>query len=105
MLMPIDSRATVAAGVLLALAGCSGPSEREYKNRKELEALLTAIVLKDPKELEKDAQRIDQRHDSGELSDASYRELWEIITKARARDWDAAEKRAYQFRERHPFFR
>ena len=56
--------------VLLLLAGCGEPSVRELKNRRELEALLTAISLKNKKELDKDIQRIEERHASGELSDA-----------------------------------
>ena len=78
---------------------------RELKNRRELEALLTAISLKNQKELDKDIQRIDERHASGELSDASYKDLGEIIKKARGGDWAGAEKRAYELRESKPFFR
>jgi hypothetical protein len=96
----------VVAAMVLALAGCSGePSERELKNRRELEALLTAVSLKDRKELERDARRIEDRHASAELSDAPYRTLQQIIEKARAGDWGAAEKRAYELREATPFFR
>jgi hypothetical protein len=93
------------AGLLVTLAGCSGePSERELKNRRELEALLTAVSLKNQKELDRDAGRIEARHTSGELSDAPYRTLQEIIKKARDGDWAAAEKQAYEFRQSTPFF-
>jgi hypothetical protein len=95
---------TVLVGLGLILAGCGEPSHRELKNRGELEALLTAVSLKNTKELENDAKRIGDRHDSGELSDSNYRALSEIIEKARSGDWTEAEKRAYQFREQHPFF-
>jgi hypothetical protein len=88
------------------LAGCSAePSERELKNRRELEALLTAVSLKNKKELDRDARRIEDRHASGELSEAPYRTLQEIISKAQAGDWRAAEEQAYEFREASPFFR
>jgi hypothetical protein len=90
----------------LALAGCSGePTERELKNRRELEALLTAVSLKDKKELARDARRIEDRRASGELSEAPYRTLRQIVDKARAGEWAAAEEQAYQFREESPFFR
>ncbi len=86
-------------GSLLALAGCGGePSEREVQNARAFEALLTAVSLKNPKELENDARLIDQRHDAGELSEGKYQEIQEIVKKARARDWAGAEKRAYEFR-------
>jgi hypothetical protein len=90
----------------MVLAGCSGePSERELKNRRELEALLTAVSLKNKKELDRDARRIEERRASGELSEAPYRALQAIIEKARAGDWGAAEEQAYRFREASPFFR
>ncbi len=90
----------------LLLTGCGGePSVRELKNRRELEALLTAISLKNQKELDKDIERIEERHASGELSDGSYKDLREIIMKAQAGDWAGAEKQAYEMRESKPLFR
>ncbi len=95
----------VAASLLLALNGCGEPSARELKNRQELEALLTAVSLKNKVELEKDAQRLEARHQAGDLSETSLTDLRGIITQARAGDWSGAEKAAYEFRERHPYFR
>jgi hypothetical protein len=89
----------------LSLAGCGEPSVRELKNRRELEALLTAISLKNKKELDKDIKRIDDRYASGELSDDGFKDLREIIKKAEAGDWGGAEKQAYALRESKPFFR
>jgi hypothetical protein len=91
--------------VLLALAGCGEPSLRELENRRELEALLTAISLKNKKELDRDIKRIDDRHASGELSDDSYKDLQEIVKKAQAGDWTGAEKQAYELRESKPYFK
>ena len=93
------------AGCSLMLAGCGEPSNRELKNRQEFEALLTAVSLKNKSELEKDARRIDDRHVSGELSDDGYQDLQAIIIKARDGKWGEAEKQAYEFRERRPYFR
>jgi hypothetical protein len=92
-------------GLAISNAGCGQPSEREYKNRRELEAVLTAVSLKNPRELEKDARRLEDRHDSGELSDASHQELMKIVKTARAGDWATAERLAYEFRESNPFFK
>ncbi len=94
----------LAIAVGLTLAGCGEPSEREYKNRRELEALLTAITLRNKNELDRDMRRIEERHDAGELSDASHKDLQEIIQKAQAGDWGEAEKEAYLLRESKPFF-
>jgi hypothetical protein len=89
--------------LLCTVAGCE-PSLRELENRRELEALLTAVSLKSKKELAVDVKRIDGRHNSGGLSDASYHDLQEIIRKAEAGDWAGAEKQAYELREAKPYF-
>ena len=99
-----QSRRALLVWLALSLAGCGEPSVRELKNRRELEALLTAISLKNKKELDKDIQRIEERHTSGELSDDGYKDLREIIKKAQAGDWGGAEKLAYELRELKPFF-
>jgi hypothetical protein len=99
------SRTALLVSLVLSLAGCGEPSVRELKNRRELEALLTAISLKNKKELDKDIQRIEERHASGELSDESYKDLQAIAKKAQAGDWGGAEKQAYELRESKPFFK
>ena len=95
------SRSGLALLLTLSLAGCGGePTEREVKNARAFEALLSAVSLKNKAEVEKDARVIDDRHASGELSDANYAVLREVVDKARAGDWSAAEARAYAFRAR-----
>jgi hypothetical protein len=92
-------RATVLAGLVATLLGCGRePSQRELKNAKAFEALLTAVSLHSQKELEKDAKYIEERHTAGELSESNYKAIQGIIEKARAQDWEGAEKRAYEFR-------
>jgi hypothetical protein len=97
-------------GLVTTLPGCGGePSEREVKNAQAFEALLTAVSLKNPHELESDAKLIDERHAAGDLSDENHNQLAEIINKARAKDWHAAQTQAYQFRaqfgDRGSFFK
>ncbi len=99
----------VLAGAML-ISGCGGePTEREIKNARAFESLLTAISLKHEKEVENDARIIDERHAAGEISAGKYKELAVIIAKARAKDWAEAEKRAYEFRaqfgDRGSFFK
>jgi hypothetical protein len=87
-------------GLAAVLTGCGGePSERELQNARAFEALLTAVSLRHDVEVENDARMIDLRHASGELSDEKYRELGEVIARARAKDWTGAQKRAYEFRK------
>ena len=92
------------ACLLILLAGCGGPSAEQRENRKAFEYLLTAVSLKNAKELEKDARRIEKRHAAGRLSDSRLRDLQKIIEKARAGNWGEAERMAYEFREAQPFF-
>jgi hypothetical protein len=98
-------RTSLLASLLIMVTGCGEPSVRELENRRELEALLTAVSLKNKKELDRDMQRIDDRHASGVLSDDSYKDLEEIVKKARAGDWGRAERQAYELRESKPFFK
>jgi hypothetical protein len=108
-----DPLAALAAGLValtLLPAGCGrGPSPQEVQNARAFEALLTAVSLKDAGEVERDARAIDERHTSGKMSDGKYREIAEVIARARAKDWAAAEKRAYEFRaqfgDRGAYFR
>ena len=102
---PRHERTTLLGGLLIMLIGCGEPSLRELENRRELEALLTAVSLKNTKELDRDAKRIDDRHISGELSDSGYKDLQAIVKKAQAGDWAGAEKQAYGLRESNPFFK
>jgi hypothetical protein len=86
--------------VIAILPGCGGePSHREVENARAFEALLTAVSLKHIKEVENDAKVIQSRYEAGDLSDANYRELGQIIEKARAHDWAGAERQAYDFRK------
>ncbi len=77
----------VRFSALLALAGvlvgCGGePTGREVKNAQAFEALLTAISLKNPKEVEGDAKLIEERHTAGEISEGKYKELAALISES-----------------------
>jgi hypothetical protein len=103
-------RWALLAGLAAPLSGCGGePTPREVQNARAFEALLTAVSLKHEREVEQDAQLIDQRHAAGEISEEKYRQLGEILAKARAKDWAGAETRAYEFRsqcgDRGSFFK
>ena len=93
-----STRVLVVFGLMVTFVGCGEPSRREVDNARAFEAVLTSITMTNAKELEKNATRIEQRHEAQDLSDARYKVLREIIEKARAKDWVAAEKQAYEFR-------
>jgi hypothetical protein len=97
------------AGIALLLGllatGCSAPSEVDRDNRRLLDAILTAITMKNSIWLEDDARLAETRHSAGQLADADYAPLVSIIEKARLGDWQAAENLGYQFRKERPFVR
>lgn len=92
--------------VLISLSGCSrGRTREELLNRKVLDAILTAITLRNLPELERDVKLLDERRAAGQISQPHYKMLQEIVAAARCDDWSAAEDQLYQFREAHPFVR
>lgn len=92
----------VAAAALVA-AGCGQPTETTRDNRRLLDAILTAVVIRNPEELAKDKQLLDAREEAGLLSAESHAAIQEAIDMAQANDWDAAERELYDIRERIPF--
>lgn len=89
--------------VLAVLASGCGPTQSDRDNRRALDAILTAITIKNARLLEESAARAKVRHDAGQLTDKEYQGIEAFIDKARARDWSGAEKDAYEFRKKHPF--
>ncbi len=91
--------AVLVVVLAITFAGCGGePSQREIQNARAFEALLTAVSLKNEAEFDRDAELIEQRQASGDISASNYGQIKEIIEKGRAKDWAGAEKRAYEFR-------
>ncbi len=68
-----------------------------------VDAILTAITMKNADWLEEDAQLAEQRHQDGHLTDDEYEQMSSLIEIARTGDWPAAEKQGYEFRKKHPF--
>ncbi len=94
---------TVLLGSAIVVGGCSPPSVGERDKRRLLDALLTAITMKNADWLEDDAALAEAWLQVGHLTDEEYRELQSIIETARSGNWAGAEKEAYDFRRRHPF--
>jgi len=100
-------RTTQLCSTWLALAllagGCRGPTQEDRDNRRVLDAVLTAITIKNTRLLEEDAKRARARHEAGQLTDEEYQGMEALINKARGGDWSGAEKDGYEFRKKHPF--
>jgi len=89
----------------LIVAGCSAPTEVDRDNRRLLDAILTAITMKNVEWLEEDAVLAEKRNSAGQLPDADYEELLLLIEKGRSGDWKTAEEQGYEFRKQHPYVR
>lgn len=89
----------------LAACGCSGPSEADRHNRRLVDAILTAITMKNVNWLDDDAALAESGLAAGELAEEDYEELLAIIDLAREGNWQAAEKTGYEFRQAHPYVR
>ena len=83
--------------------GCHSPTETDRDNRRLLDAILTAIAMKNEKWLEDDAKLAEQRHSDGQLTNWEHARLVAIIEKGRSGDWQSAEQLGYTFRKAHPF--
>lgn len=93
----------LALGIVLLVSGCSRPVPVLRDNRRVLDAILTAITLKNQRLLEEDAELARSRFAAGQLTADEYHGMEEVIRKARAGDWSGAERDGYAFRDRHPF--
>lgn len=76
----------------LALAiGCSPPAVAPA-NQELTVTLRTAISARNTEWLAKNAELIEQRHASGEMSDDEYHAFRAIVTKAEEGNWEGAER-------------
>jgi hypothetical protein len=94
---------SILLGLVVLASGCRGPTQEDRDNRRVLDAILTAITIKNPRLLVDNAKRAKARHEAGQLTDEQYQGMEAIINKARGGDWSGAEKEGYEFRNRHPF--
>jgi hypothetical protein len=93
-------------GIAVLASGCDGrPIPILRDNRRVLDAILTAITLKNARLLEEDAELAKTRLAAGQLTADEYAGMEAVIRKARAGDWAGAEREGYAFREKHPFIK
>lgn len=93
--------AFVALG--LFAGGCGKPTETVRDNRRLLDAVLTAVTIRNLDELAKDKKLLDARKEAGHLSAESHSTIQRAIDLAQAKDWTTAERELYDFRGRVPF--
>jgi hypothetical protein len=101
--MKTVTRWSILLALTLLASGCRGPTQEDRDNRRALDAILTAITMKNSRLLEESANRARGRRDAGQLTDEEYQGMEAIVAKARAGDWASAENDGYEFRKKHPF--
>ncbi len=87
----------------LVASGCGRPNETVRDNRRLLDAILTAVTIRNAEELANDEELLETRHAAGELSAESYAEIHRAIELAQSNDWEGAERELYEYRNRVPF--
>lgn len=90
----------LAAPLILAVAGCYRPPQVAEDNLELISALRTAFSTRSTKRLDDNQRVLNERHAAGELSDAELAAFSELITMARAGDWEKAEQRVVTFQRR-----
>ena len=75
----------------LTFASCSAPRVAP-DNLRLTASLRTAISTRQAEWLEQNVSAIEARKTAGEMSDAEYDAFQSIIAKAKAGEWEAAEK-------------
>lgn len=92
----MNAKSTLAVALLLAAAGLSGCGRPQVapKNLHLTASLRTALSAQNSEWLDQNAEVIDERHQSGEMSDEEYEAFQTILEEARAGNWREAEEEA-----------
>lgn len=89
----------LAVSLCLFATGCGSRPQVASGHRKLIESVLTAVSARNPQLLEENARLIGRLGDRGELTAAEQQTFEDIIARARAGDWAAAENEAYALRD------
>ncbi|MDG3005727.1 hypothetical protein [Paludisphaera mucosa] len=97
---PLRRSAILLVAVLSASApGCSRGTQLSGENRELIVSLATAVSTREPKWLEENVALIEKRRAEGHCPDAEYAALKDVVAKAKAGQWDAAQEAAYALRD------
>ncbi|MDX1944839.1 MAG: hypothetical protein SFU86_05470 [Pirellulaceae bacterium] len=90
-------------GILLILAGgfvgCSRPPAVEFDNLPLIASLRTACSARNEQWLAGVAKAVEQRHGAGKMSADEREHFTKLIEMAQSGEWEAAERRAFQFEQ------
>jgi hypothetical protein len=85
----------------LLVSGCGAPPQigPEKDALKAVEALYTAVSLRDETLVADCVARLKTLHDGGKLPDAAFRSLEAIVEETKAGDWEPSQERLIRFME------
>jgi hypothetical protein len=91
----------IFAFLVLAFAGCgSQPQIGEDRDTfKAVDALYTAVSLRDPKLVDQCEARLKGLHDGSKIPDDAFSSLESIIAEAKGGKWETAQERLGRFME------
>jgi hypothetical protein len=82
----------------LCMLGC-GPPQAQPNNLRLIASLRTALSAKNTEWLEQNIELIEKRRAAGQMSDEEHVEFQAIIAKAKAGDWQGAERHSVRFQK------
>jgi hypothetical protein len=94
-------RAGLASTLCLALGGCWGPPQIGVDREvfKTVDALYTAVSLRDPRLVEDCRGRLGRLREAGKLPESAARDLDSMIEEARGGAWEPSQLRLSRFME------
>jgi hypothetical protein len=99
MIRRVNSPAIVLFVCSFLAAGCGkapaiGPDKEAFQT---IDALYSAVSMKDAGQLERNAATLDQLHEAGRLPDGAHAALASIVVEAKAGEWEPARQRLRDF--------
>jgi hypothetical protein len=91
--------AVMSSLLVLALGGCGGPPQigAEKDTFKAVDALNTAVGLRDPKLVDRCEAKLKGLRDAGKIPEAASKSLDSIIAEAKGGKWEPAQERLSRF--------
>ena len=91
----------ISTFLVLGFRGCGGPPQigADKESFKTVDALYTAVGLKDPKLVDQCDQKLKSLRDAGRLPEDASRSLESIIAETKDGKWEEAQARLSRFME------
>ncbi len=96
---PGPMRAAVALLMASLASGCFGPPQMgpDREAFTTIDALFTAVSLREPTRVDRCAEGLSKLHDAGKLPKPAHDALAAIIAEAKGGQWEPAQERLREF--------